>query len=161
LVTLSGSLVWPHTRTRHHVGRPRAMLYLILGIITTAFAVVGVAVWAYGISRMVRVLRVGRPVEAARKADFGRRITNTLIETVGHTRMLKWRWIGIAHWSIMVSFPALVFTVAEAHGEVWDPRFHLPIIHDWTIYGLFIEVIAALSLAGIIGLTIYRQLRGP
>ena len=137
------------------------MLYLILGIITTAFAVVGVAVWAYGISRMVRVLRVGRPVEAARKADFGRRITNTLIETLGHTRMLKWRWIGIAHWFIMVSFPALVFTVAEAHGEVWDPHFQLPLIHDWTIYGLFIEAIAALSLAGIVGLTIYRQLRGP
>ncbi|GAA3728568.1 Fe-S oxidoreductase [Spinactinospora alkalitolerans] len=137
------------------------MLYLVLGIITTAFAVVGVVVWAYGIRQMVRTVGVGRPVEAARKADFGRRITNTLIETLGHTRMLKWRWIGVAHWFIMVSFPALVFTVAEAHGEVWDPHFHLPIIYDWPIYGVFIEVVAAASLVGIIGLTLYRRLRGP
>src|SRR5205823_5551605 len=112
------------------------------------------------IRRMVRTLGTGRPIEAARKGPFGRRLTNTLIETLGHTRMLKWRWVGVAHWFVMVSFPALVFTVAEAHGEVWDPHFHLPLIHDWTIYGLVIEAITAISLVSILALAVYRQVRG-
>ncbi|RNL84387.1 (Fe-S)-binding protein [Halostreptopolyspora alba] len=137
------------------------MLHVILGVITTAFAVVGAAVFAYGIRHMVRTVGIGRPVESERKGPFGQRLTTTLIETLGHTRMLKWRWVGVAHWFVMVSFPLLVFTVAEAHGEVWDPHFHLPIIHDWTIYGLAIEVIAGVSLAAITGLAIYRQVRGP
>ncbi|MFC3998338.1 (Fe-S)-binding protein [Nocardiopsis sediminis] len=136
------------------------MLYIVLGVVTTAFAVVGIGMFAYGIRRMVRTLGTGRPIEAARKGPFGRRLTNTLIETLGHTRMLKWRWVGVAHWFVMVSFPALVFTVAEAHGEVWDPHFHLPLIHDWTLYGLAIEAIAATSLVSIIALAVYRQVRG-
>jgi Fe-S oxidoreductase len=136
------------------------MLYIVLGVITTVFAVVGIAMFAIGVRRMVRTLGLGRPIEAARKGPFGRRLTNTLVETLGHTRMLKWRWIGVAHWFVMVSFPALVFTVAEAHGEVWDPHFHLPLIHDWTVYGLLIEVIAGVSLAAITALAVYRQVKG-
>ncbi|MBB6173985.1 Fe-S oxidoreductase [Nocardiopsis mwathae] len=137
------------------------MLYMILGIITTAFALVGVAVFAIGIRHMVRTVGIGRPIEGERKGPFGQRLTTTLIETLGHTRMLKWRWIGVAHWFVMISFPLLAFTVAEAHGEVWNPHFHLPIIYDLTIYGLAIEVIAAVSLAAIVGLAIYRQVKGP
>ncbi|MDA8369160.1 MAG: (Fe-S)-binding protein [Nocardiopsaceae bacterium] len=136
------------------------MLNIVLGVITTVFAAVGVAMFALGIRQMVRTVGLGRPVEADRKGPFGRRLTNTLIETLGHTRMLKWRWIGVAHWFVMVSFPALAFTVVEAHGEVWDPYFHLPIIYDWAVYGLFIEAIAALSLVSILGLIIYRQVKG-
>ena len=137
------------------------MLYIVLGVVTTLFAVVGVAMFAFGIRQMVRTVGVGRPIEKDRKGPFGRRLTTTLIESLGHTRMLKWRWIGVAHWFVMVSFPLLVFTVAEAHGEVWDPHFHLPLIHDWTVYGLAIEVIAAFSLAAIVGLAVYRQVKNP
>ncbi|MDA0566995.1 (Fe-S)-binding protein [Streptomonospora sp. S1-112] len=137
------------------------MLYIVLGIITTLFAVAGIAMFAYGVSRMVRTVRLGRPVEPGRVGPFGRRLTTTLIEILGHNRMLKRPWVGVAHWFVMVSFPLLVFTVAEAHGEVWDPHFHLPVIHDWTVYGLFIELVSAASLVGIIGLAVYRQVTGP
>ncbi|GAA1781758.1 (Fe-S)-binding protein [Streptomonospora arabica] len=137
------------------------MLYIVLGIITTLVAVVGVAVFAYGIRRMVQTVRLGRPVESGRTGPFGRRLTTTLIEVLGHNRMLKRPWVGVAHWFVMVSFPLLVFTVAEAHGEVWDPHFHLPLIHDWTVYGLAIELIAALGLVSIAGLAVYRQIKSP
>ncbi|GAB3439786.1 heterodisulfide reductase-related iron-sulfur binding cluster [Streptomonospora sediminis] len=137
------------------------MLYTVLGIITTVVAVVGVATFAFGISRMVRTVRLGRPAEKGRTGPFGRRLTTTLIEVLGHTRMLKRPWVGVAHWFVMVSFPLLVFTVAEAHGEVWDPHFHLPLIHDWTVYGLFIEAVSAVGLIAIVGLAAYRQLKGP
>ena len=124
------------------------MLYLTLGIITSVFAVVAFTMF-------------GRPVEPERKGPFGQRLTMTLIEIIGHGRMLKRPWIGVAHWFVMVSFPLLVFTVIEAQGEVFDPHFHLPIMHDWAIYGLAIEIIAGASLVGILGLTAYRVLNSP
>ncbi|GAB3478479.1 (Fe-S)-binding protein [Nocardiopsis coralliicola] len=137
------------------------MLYLILGIITSVFAVVALAAFVLGIVQITRTVGVGRAVEPERKGPFGQRLTMTLIEVLGHTRMLKWRWVGVAHWFVMVSFPLLVFTVIEAQGEVFNPHFTLPLIHDWTVYGLAIEFIAGTSLVGIVGLTVYRLLNGP
>ncbi|NYH52382.1 MULTISPECIES: (Fe-S)-binding protein [Nocardiopsis] len=137
------------------------MLYLTLGIITSVFAVVAFTMFALGIRQIVRTVGVGRTAEPDRKGPLGQRLTMTLIEILGHGRMLKRPWVGVAHWFVMVSFPLLVFTVVEAQGEVFDPHFHLPVIHDWALYGLVIEVIAAASLAGIVGLTIYRLLNGP
>jgi Fe-S oxidoreductase len=137
------------------------MLYLTLGIITSVFAVVAFTMFALGIRQIVRTVGVGRSVEPERKGPFGQRFTMALIEILGHGRMLKRPWIGVAHWFVMVSFPLLVFTVVEAQGEVFDPHFKLPIIYDWALYGLAIELIAAASLVGIVGLTVYRLLNGP
>ncbi|GAB2513281.1 (Fe-S)-binding protein [Nocardiopsis aegyptia] len=137
------------------------MLYLTLGIITSVFAVVAFTMFGLALRQIVRTVGIGRPVEPERKGPFGQRLTMTLIEIIGHGRMLKRPWIGVAHWFVMVSFPLLVFTVIEAQGEVFDPHFHLPIIHDWTIYGLAIEIIAGASLVGILGLTGYRLLNSP
>jgi Fe-S oxidoreductase len=137
------------------------MLYLTLGIITSVFAVVAFTMFGLALRQIVRTVGIGRPVEPERKGPFGQRLTMTLIEIIGHGRMLKRPWIGVAHWFVMVSFPLLVFTVIEAQGEVFDPHFHLPIIHDWTIYGLAIEIIAGASLVGILGLTAYRVINSP
>ena len=137
------------------------MLYLTLGIITSVFAVVAFTMFGLAIRQIVRTVGIGRPVEPERKGPFGQRLTMTLIEIIGHGRMLKRPWIGVAHWFVMVSFPLLVFTVIEAQGEVFDPHFHLPIMHDWAIYGLAIEIIAGASLVGILGLTAYRVLNSP
>ncbi|GHC96350.1 Fe-S oxidoreductase [Nocardiopsis terrae] len=136
-------------------------LYLTLGIITSVFAVVALALFALGGYQIWRTVSVGRPAEPERTESLGKRLTMTLIEILGHTRMLKRPWVGVAHWFVMVSFPLLFFTVVEAQGEVFDPHFKLPVIYDWAVYGLAIEIIAAASLAGIVGLTIYRLLNGP
>ena len=90
------------------------MLYWTLGIITSVFAVVAFTLFALGIRQIVRTVGVGRAVEPERKGPFGQRLTMTLIEVIGHTRMLKRPWVGVAHWFVMVSFPLLVFTGIEA-----------------------------------------------
>ncbi|GLU47313.1 (Fe-S)-binding protein [Nocardiopsis ansamitocini] len=136
------------------------MLHVILGIFSVAFAVVGTAMFAIGIRHVVRTVRLGQPV-TDRQGPFGKRLTNMLVETLGHTRMLKWRWIGVAHWFVMVSFGALFFTIVEAFGEVWNPHYEIPIIGEWAVYGLAMELIAALGALAILGLAVYRQVRGP
>ena len=44
-----------------------------------------------------------------------------LVETLGHTRMLKWSVVGAAHWFVMVAFIVLFLLVLEAYFEVVDP----------------------------------------
>ena len=136
-------------------------LYATLGIVTVVAAVAAFTLFALGIRQIVRTLRLGRAVEPGRTESLGRRLAMTLIEVLGHTRMLKRPWVAVAHWFVMVAFPLLFLVVIEAHGETFNPQFGLPVIYDWTLYGLAIETIAAAGLAGIVGLTIYRLLNGP
>ncbi len=102
------------------------------------------------------VIRQGRP-DPERFADKGARTKTMLIETLGHTRMLKWGAVGAAHWFVMVSFMILFLLVVEAYFEVVDPEGGLPIIGDWLVYGLVTEWIGILGLAGILYLIAVRQ----
>ena len=45
-----------------------------------------------------------------------------LAETLGHTRMLQWNAIGVAHWFVFVAFGALFFTLITAYGQLFDPH---------------------------------------
>ncbi|PRX92114.1 (Fe-S)-binding protein [Allonocardiopsis opalescens] len=135
-------------------------LRLVLGVVTTAVTVVAIVLMALAVIRMVRVIRLGQPAPG-RTGPLWPRLRTTLVETLGHTRMLKWQWVGVAHWFVMVGFVSLVFTLVEAHGEVWDPHFELPWLGSWTPYGLLTEIIATVGLVSIVGLSVYRQIAKP
>ncbi|HVF06493.1 MAG TPA: (Fe-S)-binding protein [Frankiaceae bacterium] len=110
-------------------------------------------------TRMVRLVGVGRP-DPARFENPGRRIRQTLVETLGHTRMLKWGVPGLAHWFVFVGFIGLFGSLVEAYGELFDPEFHLPFT-DFEAYGLFIEAVAALTFLGIVALIAIRLANLP
>src|SRR5213593_3647470 len=115
---------------------------VVAAIVAFAVSVAAVALFARAIRAMVKIVRIGQPVDAARVADRGRRTVTVLRETLGHTRMLKWTAIGAAHWFVMVAFGALLFTLVEAYGDTVNPRFKLPLIGGWAPYGLATEAIA-------------------
>ena len=76
-----------------------------------AVSVVGVAVFARARRpSIVGVIRLGRP-RAGRRDQPGERWRHLLTETLGHTRMLQWNTIGVAHWFVFVAFGALFFTL--------------------------------------------------
>ena len=75
--------------------------------------------------------------------------------------MLKWGFIGVAHWFVMVGFGALVLTLAEAVGECFDPEFEIPWLGHQAWYGLFVELIAFTTFAGIATLIVVRQRNHP
>ena len=112
------------------------------------------------VRRIVRVIRLGKP-DPARFTDKGARLRTMLVETLGHTRMLKWTVVGAAHWFVMIGFGALVLTLAEAYGETFDPDFRLPVIGRWAPYGLVMELIAALTGLGIATLIVIRLANLP
>ncbi|MCA2212800.1 (Fe-S)-binding protein [Jidongwangia harbinensis] len=129
-------------------------------IIATALAAVvtlvavGLAVRA--VRQMTAVIRLGGP-DPARFTDKGTRARTMLVETAGHTRMLKWSVVGAAHWFVMVAFVVLSLLVLEAYFEVVDPDLGLPVIGHWTVFGLVTEWIGVLGMVGILVLVVIRQ----
>jgi Fe-S oxidoreductase len=133
-------------------------------IVTTAVAaaVTAVAVWlaVRAVLRMVAVIRVGQP-DPARFTNRGVRTRTMLIETLGHTRMLRWSVVGAAHWFVMVAFIVLSLLVLEAYFEVVSPTGGLPVVGGWLVYGLATEIIGVLGLAGILVLIGIRLANRP
>jgi Fe-S oxidoreductase len=121
-------------------------------IVTTTVAAAVTAVAAVllvrAVRRMVAVIRLGQP-DRSRSADRLGRAAIMLREIFGHTRMLKWSVVGVAHWFVMIGFILLAVLVLAAYVEVVDPTASLPLVGGWTAYGLVTEV---LSLAGLVAI---------
>ncbi|RSM41156.1 Fe-S oxidoreductase, partial [Actinoplanes sp. ATCC 53533] len=129
---------------------------IVATVLAGAVTLVAVALAVRAVMRITAVIRQGKP-DPERFAGKGARTRTMLVETLGHTRMLKWSVIGAAHWFVMVSFMILFLLVVEAYFEVVDPEGGLPIIGHWTVYGLVTEIIGVLGLAGILVLVAIRQ----
>src|SRR3954469_12153810 len=129
---------------------------IVATVLAAAVTVVAVVLAVRAVLQMTRVIRLGKP-DPARFTDKGVRTKTMLVETAGHTRMLKWGVVGAAHWFVMVSFVILFLLVLEAYFEVVDPQGGLPVIGSWWIYGLVTEIIGVLGLIGILVLIVIRQ----
>ncbi|SDE40305.1 Fe-S oxidoreductase [Blastococcus fimeti] len=135
-------------------------LQVVLGTISVLFLIVS-SVMAYrAVRAMVRIIRTGQP-DGTRFGPVKTRLKTLAIESLGHTRMLKWSSIGIAHWFVFVGFYGLFLTLVEAFGEVWNPEFHLPLIGNWGIWNLFAEIIGTGTILGIVYLIYRRQKDHP
>jgi Fe-S oxidoreductase len=138
------------------MGIPQIVATVLAGAIT----VVAVYLAVKAVLTITAVIRQGQP-DPARFSDPKTRTKTMLVETVGHTRMLKWSAIGAAHWLVMVSFVILSSLVLEAYFEVVDPNLGLPIIGHWLVFGLVTEWIGILGTLGILYLVFVRQRQKP
>ncbi|MCO8276527.1 (Fe-S)-binding protein [Actinoplanes sp. TRM 88003] len=129
---------------------------IVATVLAGAITVVAVVLAVRAVLTITAVIRQGRP-DPARFENPPARTKTMLVETLGHTRMLKWSAIGAAHWLVMVSFMILFLLVVEAYFEVVDPAAGLPIIGHWLIFGFVTEWIGILGLAGIVYLIFVRQ----
>jgi hypothetical protein len=124
-------------------------------VVALAVSVVGVVLFIRAVASIVRVVRLGRP--APGRGDHpGQRWRRMLVETLGHTRMLQWAKVGAAHWFVFIAFGALIFTLITAYGQLFNPRFALPIIGHWLLYEWASEIIAWAGLISITFLIIVR-----
>ncbi len=124
-------------------------------VLALAVSAVGIALFARAAAGIVGVVRLGQPV-VDRRDRPGQRWKHLATETLGHTRMLQWSTVGIAHWFVFVAFGALFFTLVTAYGQLFDPRFALPIIGHWVVYEWASEIIAWAGLISIVLLTVIR-----
>jgi Fe-S oxidoreductase len=133
---------------------------VVLGVVTAVMTVAAVVLVARTVARMVAIIRLGQ-ADPTRTGPFGARFRTMLVETLGHTRMLQWSHVGVFHWLVMVGFGGLFLALVEAYGEVWNPRFHLPLIGQWGPYSLLVELLGLGTVLGIVVLAIYRQVNNP
>jgi Fe-S oxidoreductase len=129
---------------------------VIAGAVTLAAALLAVR----AVLRMISVIRLGQP-DPERLGDKRARLWTTLVEIVGHTRMLRWGVIGAAHWFVMVAFVTLFTLVLEAYFEVINPAWDLPLLGGWLPYGLWAEAFTLLGLVSIAVLIVIRRLNLP
>ena len=124
-------------------------------ILALAVSAVGVTLFARAAAAIVGVIRLGGPAinRDNRPVD---RWKHLLTETVGHTRMLQSTAVGVAHWFVFVAFGALFFTLVTAYGQLFNPRFALPVIGHWVVYEWASELIAWAGLVSIVFLMITR-----
>src|SRR3712207_2850187 len=135
-------------------------LQVVLGTISVLFLIVAVVAAYRAVRAMVRIIRTGQP-DDSRTQPVKSRARTLVIESLGHTRMLKWSTIGIAHWFVFVGFYGLFLTLVEAFGEVWDPAFHLPLIGEFFLWNLFADLIGTGTVLGILYLIYRRQKDHP
>jgi Fe-S oxidoreductase len=124
-------------------------------VLALAVSVVGVALFSRAVATIVGVVKLGGPT-AGRDDHKADRWKHLAAETLGHTRMLQWSRIGIAHWFVFVAFGALFFTLLTAYGQLFDPEFALPVIGHWVVYEWASELIAWLGLLSIVFLMAVR-----
>ncbi|WP_114560922.1 (Fe-S)-binding protein [Desertihabitans aurantiacus] len=124
-------------------------------VVALAATVLGTALFVRAVARIVGVVRLGGPTLG--RTDAPReRWKHLLVETLGHTRMLQWTRVGVAHWFVFVAFGALFLTLVTAYGQLFDPRFALPVIGHWVVYEWASELIAWLGLVSILALMVVR-----
>ncbi|NHA01413.1 hypothetical protein G5V59_20510 [Nocardioides sp. W3-2-3] len=94
-------------------------------IVSLTISVVAIALTARAVSAMLGVIRKGQAAPGRTGNPVGRTLT-MLKETVGHTRMLQWTWVGILHWFAFAAFIGLSTAVAAAYVQTLRPRVHHP-----------------------------------
>ncbi len=126
-------------------------------VVSLSITAVAVALFARTVTHMVRVIRLGQPVD--RTDQPGRRLATLVKETLGHTRMLQWTKVGIAHWFIFVGFGLLFATLVNAYGQLFDAHFVLPVIGHFPPFEWLTELFAWAMVLAIVPFIVYRATR--
>ncbi|MPZ00839.1 MAG: 4Fe-4S dicluster domain-containing protein [Actinophytocola sp.] len=135
-------------------------LELTLGGIAVLFSIVAWGMFVATVLRMVKIIRLGQP-DATRNGPFVPRMKTLVKEFAAHTRMNKLRHVGVLHWMVMWGFLIGSAVLFEAYGEVFVPSFHWPIIGEWVVWSLAIELLGLGTVVGGVALAIIRQLNHP
>lgn len=128
------------------------MLVLIAYLLT----VIAVAIFSLQSYKLVKKISAGQS-DPSRFSNKGKRLKNTVVEVLTHTKMLNFTVSGVAHWFVMVGFFALLGTLITAYGQLLNPVWALPIIGHFVGYEFFAELVAALTGISIVSLIGIRQ----
>ncbi|MFE5563650.1 MULTISPECIES: (Fe-S)-binding protein [Amycolatopsis] len=133
---------------------------LTLGGIAVLLGVVAWGMFFATVARFVRVIRLGQP-DSTRNGPFIPRMKTLIKEFAAHTRMNKVKSVGPAHWLVMWGFLLGSLTVFEAYGEVFVPTWGWPILDDWSLFHLLMELLGVGTIVGILVLIGIRQKNHP
>ncbi|KQR96521.1 Fe-S oxidoreductase [Williamsia sp. Leaf354] len=126
-------------------------------------ALISLGCWALffsGVWKMIRTIAQGQR-DTTRLTPVIPRFKQMMIEFVAHTRMVKFRTVGWAHWLVMMGFVVGSLLWFEAYGQTFNPEFHWPLFGDTFVWHLLDELLGIGTVVGIVTLMIIRQLNHP
>ncbi|WP_182358165.1 (Fe-S)-binding protein [Tomitella gaofuii] len=135
-------------------------LTITLGTVASLISLACWVMFASGVWRMVKTIALGQP-DRTRNTPVVPRIKTVIVEFLAHTKMLKNRTVGIAHWFVMIGFLGGALLWFEAYGESFDPHFHWPVFGSWNIWQLWSEVLGLGTVIGVLVLMVIRQINHP
>ncbi|WP_030160740.1 (Fe-S)-binding protein [Glycomyces sp. NRRL B-16210] len=136
------------------------VVQIVTATIAFAYTAVAIGLFVRAGLGMLELVRLGAP-DKTRKGDRGQRIKTMLRESLGHTRMLQWTWVGLAHWAVFFGFFSLFPILAQAYLETLNPTWSIPWVGHWTPWLLLSEVMATLTGLGILALFAIRLVNQP
>ena len=134
-------------------------IQIIAIVVSLAFTAVAVAMTTRAVRAILGTVRVGQP--ASRTDNPGKRTVTLLKESLLHTRMLQWGFVGAMHWFVYLAFIVLSSAVATGYVQLFKPDFALPILGHFFLFEWVSEGLGLLGTLGIIALIIVRQLNHP
>ncbi len=135
-------------------------LTITLGTVGALLSLVCWYAFIRGALRMFNMVRIGQPAPD-RWRPIIPRFKQMVIEFLAHTKMVKFRTVGWAHWLVMVGFMFGAVVWFEAYGQTFNPEFHWPLFGDTAVYHFLEEVLALGTVIGILVLIVIRQLNHP
>src|SRR5699024_2864770 len=122
-VTSRTLLTSPNPEERHP---DMGAVQITLGGISVVLGIVAWGMFAATIVKFVQIIRLGQP-DASRNGPVLARLATMVKEFAAHTRMNKYRSVGIWHWLVMWGFLLGSLALFEAYGEVFVPTWGWPI----------------------------------
>ncbi len=135
------------------------MLQIIAIVVCLATTVAAVYLTTKAVRSMLAVIKIGTPISRVDQ-PLARTLT-MLKETVLHTRMLQWTWVGILHWFAFAAFIVLSTAVGSAYFQLFSADWTIPLIGKFFLYEWVAEGLGLLGALGIIPLIIYRLMHQP
>ncbi|MGV3563452.1 MAG: (Fe-S)-binding protein [Nocardioides sp.] len=134
-------------------------IQIIAIVVSLAFTAVAVVMTTRAVQAILGTVRVGQP--ASRTDNPGKRTVTLLKESLLHTRMLQWGFVGAMHWFVYAAFIVLSSAVATGYVQLFKPDFALPILGHFFLFEWVSEGLGLLGTLGIIALIVVRQLNHP
>jgi Fe-S oxidoreductase len=110
---------------------------------------------------LYRLTRVARPMPDRVHGPLTRKLRYQLRHVLGQSKILQWSGAGVLHAFIFWGFIILQSQTLEAVGEVFDPRFHIPLIGRSELLGFLQDLFTALVLVGVVGFALIRLVQAP
>ncbi len=132
-----------------------SLLQIVCILIMQVFTIIGVTSFVVAIGNIYKNLSLGKGT-SKRLRPVLQRVKYVFVKVLFHSAFKNKPVVRIAHWLVMVSFPILVFTLFSGYGQLFNPNWSLPILGHFIPWEILTELIAWLSLLGIIFLIALR-----
>ncbi|HUE60250.1 MAG TPA: Fe-S oxidoreductase, partial [Acidimicrobiales bacterium] len=129
-------------------------LRIAIGFALTGVGV-GVALWRLGF--LFRLVSNGKPAPGRMK-DVGAQLKAELLDVFGQRKLLIRTVPGVAHFLVFWGFIVLMFTIAEAYGDLFSKTFA---ITSNRALGFIEDFFAVGVLVGIITFSVIRLVQSP